>query len=184
MRISHTLAAVAAGIGLILSGCGDNADDGSSNQPEFNDADIAFAQDMILHHQQAVMMASLATERAKDPGVVKLAKEIQQAQGPEIETMQAWLRDWDAEVSHDMGHMDQDLPGMMSERDLASFNSASGRALDRTFLRLMIEHHEGAVEMAQTEQANGENPDAIALAEEIEAAQTREIDQMEPMLNP
>ena len=184
MPIKHALAAVAASVGLALGGCGDDADTDSSNQPEFNAADITFAQEMIPHHQQAVMMATIAVDRAKDPAVATLATEIQDAQGPEIETLQAWLRDWDAEVSHEMGEMGHNMPGMMSEHELARLSSASGQAFDRTFLRLMIEHHDGAIETAQAEQAEGANPDAIALAKDIAAAQSDEIEDMQSILNP
>jgi uncharacterized protein (DUF305 family) len=58
----------------------------------------------------------------------------------------------------------------------------SGREFDRMFLEMMIKHHEGAVEMARTEQANGKNADAIALATQIEAAQTAEIETMRKLL--
>jgi uncharacterized protein (DUF305 family) len=183
MRITHALAAIAVGIGLMVAGCGNDDDTGGGDHAQFNDADVTFAQDMILHHQQAVMMASLATDQAKDPEVVQLASEIQQAQQPEIETMQNWLKEWDAEMSHSMEGMSNNMPGLMSEHEMSRLASASGRAFDQMFLTTMIEHHEGAIDMAQTEQTNGESPDAKELAEDIEAVQSREIDHMKTMLN-
>jgi uncharacterized protein (DUF305 family) len=114
--------------------------------------------------------------------VVKLARRIEQAQQPEIETMQSWLTQWDANMSHSMGDMSHDMPGMMSEHAMSRLAATSGRAFDQMFLTMMIDHHEGAIQIAQTEQADGESPEAIGLAEDIEAAQTREIDQMEAML--
>ncbi len=47
---------------------------------------------------------------------------------------------------------------------------------------MMIQHHQGAVEMAKAEQSDGQNPDAVALAKKIEAAQTAEISQMQERL--
>jgi uncharacterized protein (DUF305 family) len=181
MRITHALAAIAVSIGLMVAGCG-NDDDTAADRTRFNDADITFAQDMILHHQQAVMMAAVAVDQARDPAVVKLARRIEQAQQPEIETMQSWLTQWDANMSHSMGDMSHDMPGMMSEHAMSRLAATSGRAFDQMFLTMMIDHHEGAIQIAQTEQADGESPEAIGLAEDIEAAQTREIDQMEAML--
>jgi uncharacterized protein (DUF305 family) len=71
---------------------------------------------------------------------------------------------------------------MMSDDDMESLDAATGAEFDQMFLTMMIEHHTGAIEMAQTEQQDGENPDAIALAEKIEADQTAEIAQMEDLL--
>jgi uncharacterized protein (DUF305 family) len=183
VRITHALAAITIGVGLTVTGCGSNDDDGGGgDQDQFNDVDVTFAQDMILHHQQAVMMSIVATDQASDPAVVRLAGEIQRAQEPEIDTMHGWLNEWDAEMSHSMEGMGHDMPGFMSEHDMSRLTSVSGRAFDQLFLTMMIEHHEGAIEMAQTEQAGGANPEAIALADDIEAAQSREIDQMREML--
>src|SRR3546814_10035762 len=51
---------------------------------EFNDADVAFAQQMIPHHQQAVEMAQLAADRAERQEVKDLAARVEAAQAPEI----------------------------------------------------------------------------------------------------
>lgn len=185
MRKTLTAALLSASL-LTLAACGD---DGESDGPSHNAADVAFAQQMIPHHQQAVEMAELAETRAVSPEVKDLATRIKGAQDPEIETMTGWLEDWGEEMSGDdmadMGHGDMstdDMPGMMSEAQMADLEAASGEEFDRTFLTLMIEHHEGAIEMAETEQDEGEHPDAIALAEDIEEAQTAEIATMEELL--
>lgn len=81
-----------------------------------------------------------------------------------------------------MDHSGSDDSGMMSEDDMESLGTATGEEFDQMFLQMMIEHHTSAVEMAQTEQQDGENPDAIALAETIEADQTAEIAEMEDLL--
>ena len=51
------------------------------------------------------------------------------------------------------------------------------------FLGMMIEHHEGAVEMAQVEVEEGENPDAVALAKKIISDQEAEITHMRELLD-
>lgn len=67
----------------------------ASGQPASNNAaDVTFATDMIPHHQQAVQMSGLVPQRSADPAVIKLAAEIAAAQGPEIETMKAFLVQW------------------------------------------------------------------------------------------
>ena len=58
----------------------------------------------------------------------------------------------------------------------------SGAEFDREFLTLMVAHHEGAIEMAGTEQAEGSDPDALALAEQVVTDQTAEIAEMQELL--
>jgi len=85
-------------------------------------------------------------------------------------------------MGDNMDELDGDMPGMMSDDQLDALGDASGSPFDAMWLRMMIEHHEGAIEMARTEQDEGQNRDAIALAEDIEATQTAEIATMEDML--
>jgi uncharacterized protein (DUF305 family) len=184
--MSITFAVMAA---LTVAGCGSDTNSNDSTEKsdaKFNDADVTFAQQMIPHHEQAVEMATMAQERASSTEVKQLAEKIAAAQGPEIDTMTGWLEDWDQEASSDsMGGMDDsgsDMSGMMSDAEMESMGAATGAEFDQMFLTMMIEHHTGAIEMAKTEQQDGENPDAIALAEKIEADQTAEIAQMEDLL--
>ena len=201
-------AAVIATALLTLTACGNDAgtasgdhdmstmssspssDDSSADSAsDFNDADVAFAQGMIPHHEQAVEMAMMASDRASNPQVKQLASKIQAAQEPEIERLTTWLRAWGEEVPSgamggDMSGMDQGsggMTGMMSAGDMAKLEKASGAAFDRMFLQMMVEHHTGAVKMAQTEVANGENADAKAMAEEIITTQRAEIDEMKQL---
>jgi len=150
----------------------------------FNAADVTFATDMISHHRQAIEMAELAKTRAQSQQVKDLAARIEQAQDPEIQTMADWLTAWGKPVPDDMGGMDMSgsMPGMMSTEDMQMLQGMSGAGFDRMFLQMMIEHHQGAIEMARTEQADGTNADAQALAEQIENAQTAEITTMRSML--
>ncbi|MFS0700558.1 DUF305 domain-containing protein [Cellulomonas sp. 179-A 4D5 NHS] len=203
--------AVAAGVALLLTltGCaGDPAGDpgagtSSASEPastsevsaEHNDADVQFAQGMIVHHRGAVEMAELAADRTETPEVLDLAERIAAAQGPEIETMTAWLEAWDAEVPADddmagmdhgdMDHGDMDhgsMPGMMTDEQMAQLEETEGAEFDEAFLTMMIEHHQGAITMSQDEVDGGENADAIALAEQIIEDQTAEITEMTRLL--
>lgn len=148
-----------------------------------NQADISFALDMIPHHEQAIEMAELAPSRAKDKEVRKLAEQIEGAQDPEIATMTGWLEKWGAEPSGmDHGAMGGDMPGMMTDEDMAELKKSTGAAFDRIFMEMMIRHHKGAIEMAKTELNDGENSDAKKLAQDIIDAQQAEIDTMNDLL--
>ena len=163
-------------------------------QGEFNDADVTFAQGMIVHHRQAVEMAELAAERTENPQVLDLAARIGAAQEPEIATLTGWLQEWGAEVPAEggmggMSGMDhsgtggmEGMGGMMTPEQMTALDQASGPGFDRMFLDMMVEHHRGAVEMAQTELDEGAAPEALALAQQIIDTQQAEITEMESLL--
>jgi len=155
--------------------------DGAATE-DFNDADVAFAQNMIVHHSAAIDMAELADGRAESQEVLDLADRVVAAQQPEIDQMESWLDAWGSEpMDPSMGGMGS-MPGAMSEEDMAALEGASGAEFDRMFLEMLIEHHRGAIEMAQTEVDDGQNPDAVALAEKIIEDQTAEITEIEGIL--
>jgi uncharacterized protein (DUF305 family) len=143
---------------------------------------------MIPHHRQAVEMADLAPERAGSPEVEKLAAEIKKAQDPEIRTLSGWLTSWGEEVPADDAAMDhsahgmEGMDGMMTDQEMRGLEDASGEAFDTAFLELMIKHHEGAVAMARTEQADGAHAPAKKMAGEIITSQSAEIERMNRLL--
>ncbi len=183
---------------LALAGCGSSAPPAAGGgattttsgaaaaAAAHNDADVAFVQEMIPHHTQAIQMSQLAAHRAAAPQVTDLATAIAKAQGPEIQQMQGFLQAWNLPAvpagSTDMDSMGGSMPGMMSDQEMQQLGDASGPAFDRMFLQMMIEHHTGAIEMSQTELSHGENPDAKSLAQKIIDAQRTEISQMQNLL--
>lgn len=162
---------------------------GSPASTAHNKADTAFAQEMIPHHAQAIDMAKLAMARAAGAEVRKLAADIEAAQRPEIATMTGWLKAWGEKVPSTgmagmpgMGHGRGGEPGMMTPQEMDRLEKAHGADFDRMFLQMMIKHHQGALEMARTERAQGRNDEAVKLAQGIQAAQTEEIAKMRQML--
>ncbi|GAB3116262.1 DUF305 domain-containing protein [Streptomyces calidiresistens] len=200
-RSGRLLAAAALTAGaLTLTACG--TADGSADHPrhgasavedegdrdDHNEADIAFAREMIPHHRQALEMSELAPDRAASPEVRALAEEIEAAQGPEIETLTGWLREWDAEGTGghgDGGHETHDMhgmPGMLTEEQMDRLAALDGEAFDTAFLELMIEHHEGALEMAREVLEEGSHEPTADLAREIIDGQEAEIERMRELL--
>ena len=72
--------------------------------------------------------------------------------------------------------------GMMTEEDMQALDAATGTEASRLFLEQMIEHHRGAIDMAQDEVDDGQNSDAVSLAQKIIDTQTAEITTMEEIL--
>lgn len=154
---------------------------------DHNDADIMFAQMMIPHHQQAVEMSEMLLAKEGIPAqVVEFAQGVIDAQGPEIDRMNAMLEAWDQQPVTDSGGMDHGkmggMSGMMSQEDMIALEEAQGTEAARLYLEQMTAHHEGAVDMARDEVADGQNPHAITLAEQVISDQEAEIAQMQQML--
>ena len=190
-------AATAVASALLLSACGagNTPVTGLSGTPSssfgpaatgaFNAADVAFASDMIPHHAQAVEMAALCLDNGGNAEVMGLATAIKGAQDPEIMTMSGWLVGWGKDLPTSGGHgasmPSMSMPGMMTAEQMHELSQASGPAFDRLWVEMMTAHHEGAIAMARTELAKGQNPEAKALATEIIAAQTAEIATMKAL---
>ena len=201
--VRRSAAVAAAGVAaLVLAACGGDGDgsaghgdhnapasssasaSASASQGQHNAADVAFAKGMIPHHRQAVEMAGLAPDRARSAEVRKLAADIKKAQGPEIKTLSGWLTSWGEEVPAEgaMDHSSHGMGGMMTAEEMNRLEDASGKAFDTAFMEMMIKHHEGAVEMAETEQSDGAHGPAKKMAGEIITSQSAEIEQMNQLL--
>ena len=194
---------LAVALGLGAAACGSDAPSVTGVAPsttEHNDADADFASEMLQHHAQALSMVDLTVERSLDPEVAGLAEQIRDAQGPEIETFTDWLTEWGEEVpetvrdhanaGHDMDDMgdsmegmDTSMPGMMSAEDMSALEGAPDEEFQTMWLEMMIEHHTGAVEMAEAQTEDGQFTPAIDLAREIAESQTDEIETMQELLD-
>ncbi|WP_423449672.1 DUF305 domain-containing protein [Micrococcus luteus] len=157
---------------------------------EHNDADVMFAQMMIPHHQQAVEMSEMLLAKDDVPAeVAAFAQKVIDAQGPEIERMNAMLTAWgqdpvDTDGMDGMEGMDHGgMSGMMSEEDMTALDQAEGTEAARLYLEQMTAHHKGAVDMAKDEAKDGQNPQAVQLAEQVIADQEAEITEMQQMLD-
>lgn len=165
--------------GMDMGGGTSPSTSSSSETSSANNADISFAMQMVAHHEQAVEMAQMVLDKdGVDPRVTELAQNIKDAQGPEIETMNGWLESWGASGSMD----GMDMGGTMSDADMAALKAASGSEANKLFLEQMTVHHEGAIDMAKTELQDGQNADALALAQKIVDDQTAEIARMKDLL--
>ncbi|GGN16757.1 hypothetical protein GCM10011609_67040 [Lentzea pudingi] len=158
---------------LLLAACGSPA--------THNSADVAFAQGMVPHHEQALEMSGLVASRTENPHVIDLAKRIADAQKPEIDRMNGWLRTWNAPVqaSSHTSHGHTESHGMV---DLGNLADLDGTDFDRQWLSLMIQHHRGAVEMAQKHLGAGTDPETRKLAQDVVGHQEKEIAEMESLL--
>ena len=177
------LLALAAAFLLAACNQGDgNQESTAPAEAALSDADVTFTQNMIPHHQQAMEMAKLVDSHTDRPELREAADSIQSSQGQEITQMQGWLRSWgkpETPSEGHGGHGDTEMPGMMSEADMRRLMEATGPEFDLAFVELMAAHHQGAIDMANTELKDGALPEVTRLAQQIIDTQQDEIDQLQ-----
>jgi len=146
--------------------------------------DSHFIEQMIPHHDDAILMANLALEKGNHQEIKQLAQDIQRTQSAEIDQMRQWYKSWfnkdvpDAfsGTSHGMGS-GMMHGGMMGDAtDIDSLKTTAD--FDKEFIEQMIPHHQMAVMMAQMLQGTTNRPEMKKLAQNIIDAQTREINSM------
>jgi uncharacterized protein (DUF305 family) len=151
----------------------------------FTEADVRFMQGMIAHHGQAIYMSRLAASRGASPRMLRFTQKIDQSQAAEIRLMQEWLVA-NGQTAPDSGSWrSMTMPGMLTAAQLAALEAARGAAFDEQFLRLMIQHHEGALRMVADLLATpraAQDVDVSVLANDVETTQTAEIGLMRQML--
>ena len=170
-----------AAAGLLIGLPGSSA----TSTPAADSVDVGFAQDMSVHHQQAVQMASWERDHTTDPAVKQLAFDIETTQLQQIGRMQGWLGLWgmaadppggkhmawmaSPDHSHSAtptGGVDS-MPGMATSDQLRALRAASGDQMDVLFLQLMLRHHEGGVIMLQYASEHASVPEVRNLAAQM-----------------
>ena len=178
---------------------------GSTSTPAGDSVDVGFAQDMSVHHRQAVEMAAWERDNTRDPALKQLAYDIESTQNQQIGRMQGWLGLWEMPAlptgkhmtwmaddpsmtgmaGHDgmemSGGMDR-MPGMATSDDLRRLRTTTGPAMDVVFLQLMLRHHLGGVSMLQYGRDHGETAEVRNLADQMLTAQSAETQLMQTLL--
>lgn len=187
-----------AGVALFSGGAG-SAD---QNIPTAGSVDAGFAQDMIVHHGQGVLMAHIAELDSSDPEIQQIAYDIEYTQTAQIGQMQGWLALWGVPEVSDAPHMawmtvgghnhtggsDDPLattglmPGMATDAEMAKLQSLRGKDSDIYFLQLMIRHHEGGAAMMAYAEDHAGNAVVRNFAKQMLIAQNGEIGVMTGML--
>lgn len=146
--------------------------------------DPHFIEQMIPHHEDAILMADLALEKAKHQEIKLLAQDIKRTQSEEINEMRAWYKNWFGNdvpdvfsgTGHGMGSGIMHMGMMGDATDIDQLKTAAD--FDKAFIEQMIPHHQMAVMMAQMLQATTNRSEMKRLAKNIIDAQTREINSM------
>lgn len=161
------------------------------SQAGFSNEDIQFIQDMIVHHQQAIDMAQMVSERTNQQPFLDVAGRIEASQKDEIEFMQSWLSDRDQPLvatpkPHDHNQMlHHKSMGMASPEEMLALAASSSTNFETQFLTLMIAHHEGALKMVKTLlklSGSAFDPILYQFITDLKNEQQTEIDRMDILL--
>lgn len=172
------------------------------------DIDTGYAQSMLVHHQQALIMASLIQGEQKSE-VQELAKRIVHTQSLEMENIKGWLAGQHATALPANGDLmgwmknnrrllnvnetlylercERSPLGMAGLVDSLSIKKLGDESIPRhqrelSFLQLMIEHHEGAVGMSTLPSRAANTLFIRNLAHHVLQRQTQETAQMRVLL--
>ena len=160
---------------VLLAGCSSTV----NSESDLSSRDFMFAQMMIPHHEQAIEISDLALKNSSNQEIRELATKIKSEQAPEIQLMKSWT---DAHMGSHMGsHGGHMMNGMLSEEEIHELENTSGVEFNRLFLKGMIAHHEGAIEMARDVE-NSKNEEVSKLARSIITSQRAEIEYMKELL--
>ena len=155
-----------------------------------NEADADFVRMMIPHHHQALVLSRLAPDRTTSSDLLALAGRIDVEQTVEITTMQQWqaqngFDETDPESAYMMMMQDPmmiEMMGMATQAELDQLETLSGTAFDKLFLQLMIDHHQGAIDMCVQVMTHGQEAVLQSMANEMLTTQSTQIFQMQAML--
>lgn len=137
--------------------------------------DRLFVAEMIPHHHLGMELIDQATRRVADTGVRRLVFEMSSYHQSELDLLHDWAGQWNVESA-------TDIPGWIDATQLTELAALSGTDYDRRWLELMIEHHEGAIEIAQRQIGEGSHRASIEMAESVREVQERDIADMQSLL--
>lgn len=173
-----TAAIMAAMVGWMVGG--------NASRSPHSDVDTGFLQDMRIHHEQAIFMSFVYRDLPDtSPEIRAVAASIVQGQSIEVGRMIQLLREFGEAEARDLDETAMtwmgmvadaaSMPGMASEAELDALIASSGEDADELFVQLMIEHHEGGIDMAEFAVERAENDEVRLMAESMAGSQRGEI---------
>ena len=137
--------------------------------------DQTFLRHMSTHHDQGILLASIAAKKANDPHLRALSKLMVASQRGEAKIFARWWASWFGEPMQVCSAEEREsMPGLLDTADVAKL-AAETSSFDRLFVGLMTKHHKGAVALADSEVSRGSDPRLRIMAHAIRHEQQGEI---------
>lgn len=182
LRVLRALICAACfAVGIALTGCATavTSHDETSHLP-VNNADVSFAQQMILRHRQAIAMSSMAQGQSKNPLVNRLTDGISRARRASVTELIELLALWRQGAPSPGPAQPQRT---ITANELNRLESASGAQFDQVLIGLMIEHHRESLASIVIQQESGQSPRARSIAIRLERELTAEITAMQKFMS-
>jgi uncharacterized protein (DUF305 family) len=118
--------------------------------------DQTFIRHMVTHHEQGILLAELAAEKAGDPHIRALSKLMMASQRGEAKILSHWWVSWFVEWMQICSAQERaSMPGMLDAMEVAKLGSTEAASFDVVYLELMTRHHKGAVAIADAQLRDG-----------------------------
>ncbi|WJV44738.1 DUF305 domain-containing protein [Streptomyces flavofungini] len=195
--------AVLASVAIVLGGCGGDGGTNDSTSDtrasvtaqgrQHNRADVTFTQRMVPHHRQAIEMAEMARTHTTSTEIKAFAAKVEHVRTAELATMCAWLEKWGEEIPRGTGARDDparghdreghhDARGMTHQERMRHLDGTHDAEFDRSFLTMMTDHHQGAIDQARAVKSTGAHAATKALADTVISTRSAEIARMKAMM--
>jgi uncharacterized protein (DUF305 family) len=174
------------GMGSMMNAEGMSGGMATGSFDEDQPFDLQFIDQMIVHHQMAIMSSEHMISDSERPELRQLAENIQRSQSEQIEQMQEWRNESHPDDTEQAPGMSNDMmdDGMMEQMMGGSMQRMmGGDTADAMFLRMMIPHHQDAIDMSEEALERAEHPELKELAQTIIDEQSAEIELMQGYLD-
>ena len=170
------------GMGSMMNAEGMSGGMATGSFDEDQPVDLQFINQMIVHHQMAIMSSEHMISDSERPELRQLTENIQRSQSEQIEQMQEWRNEWHPDDTEQAPGMSNDMmdDGMMSGSMQGTMGGDTANAM---FLRMMIPHHQDAIDMSEEARERAEHPELKELAQTIIDEQSAEIELMQGYLD-
>jgi uncharacterized protein (DUF305 family) len=184
VAVSLATVLVVAIIGaVLLSDRARDAAPGSAPAASWNTTDTAYVQAMRWHQQQARELAGLVQGRTTRPELLRLALSIRTVGTSDVAQMTAWLRARGPTCADVLVHPATEpanrwFAGMMARTQLRTLAASNGQRFDFLFVDMLLEHHKGAIVMAEEILIDGRDAEVARLASRTITYSQRAIGQL------
>jgi uncharacterized protein (DUF305 family) len=193
-RVPQAVALVAASLAVVAcSHPAAHENTPTASQPviteapaDFNEADLAFVNEMIALHRQGLDISALVAQRSNRADVNDFAQKSADSMQSAMRVLRTLRVQWvDATQSETPDNVPTTpaVKGSLDDAMLARLHASTGEEFDTLWLHSMLQLSQAEMRAANAEVASGKNPDALTLAKQIASTQQADVDEINQLLS-
>lgn len=162
---------------LALSGCSGGERDHQDEAAGDARTDVTFARQSLVEHAETLLLVDEAARTRVSPGVSAMVEEIRAQRTADVEALTDLLEEWGEKVpatARDHAHAGHGTPEGHDE-----LAGRRGAEFEAAWLDLVADQHEDALDLAETEVAEGRDDAAVRLARQMVARLERQVTELE-----